>query len=865
MIGINVRGLRHLYRLSDSSLKPVLINFREYGHCFCHVTIIKRPSSQDRLVIFNSHYNHGDTSFGDYMRSGLFNSEVQRFLMDRYNRVLEFRTDRLVQNDFPYFYDITLLPDDFEEQYNKFLSSNAKLIRNLSNKYDLNGGRGTTCKRIFMYTDGSKNFFQWAISSYFQNGTSMATIRRIMMWNESYGQLAKNLQKNTITAYTSLSDMMGLMEELRLLRRDKRVNDSINLFNTAQKRILKNAELSEKDKDTIAKFYRLSETKKVNFVRKMSTIEDFDEIMRQIRHITSTHFEWNKNSFMDFITNVEGMKFETIYDQGDIVLVKVGDYETVKNLAKTTNWCISKNKTYWNQYVEQRADSTQYMVFDFSKKEDDLLSIIGFTTEYNKGITHAHDFSNNDMMASNVNTDRMFLKSFIENFNSGQGIYNVLKNCGIDITLVAQYDKPLYKWDKETMYNYLYECVNKAKVDVLHDEGNLVALSVRDSNVRYFLGDAYIDNVSSDTYDWQHLIFLDFSMSEYDPNRIQFAIIRSMPGEQEDYCSGIYNEHAQGINTPFDAKLSQYGLPYDIIRRPNDIYVKIKNAFVSYNIPLLRKLLKETSADKLREVIYDYIGEAHATDIITSSITDSMSFDFLDLFYDNNIPLNSIFDSGYVNSILKQIISQLIAHGRMGEMNGDYKLPTEEDLKEFYSNNCRTIDKALYVGMYLAIKKIIKNEGKGHNPNTMYRRLVGQILMSRKGNCEIFEDIMFEIGGLLNFNENHETISNWISFAFLHGSDRIKEFAKDVTSKYKYPKMVWDNLEARFNKTKQDDNVTTYTATYQAPDELNIAPPDMDFLDDDDEMFDEDGEVYGDEHYEEEYNEAEAEEPAEAF
>jgi hypothetical protein len=137
--------------------------------------------------------------------------------------------------------------------------------------------------------------------------------------------------------------------------------------------------------------------------------------------------------------------------------------------------------------------------------------------------------------------------------------------------------------------------------------------------------------------------------------------------------------------------------------------------------------------------------------------------------------------------------------------------------------------------------------------------------MSRKGNCEIFEDIMFEIGGLLNFNENHETISNWISFAFLHGSDRIKELAKDVTSKYKYPKMVWDNLEARFNKTKQDDNVTTYTATYQAPDELNIAPPDMDFMDDDDEMFDEDGEVYGDEHYEEEYNEAEAEEPAEAF
>ena len=79
----------------------------------------------------------------------------------------------------------------------------------------------------------------------------------------------KNLRKNTITAYTSNDDIMSLSEELLILRREKRINDVINMFNTAQKRILraKAAEFSDKDKETLSKFYRLSETKKSNFIQ----------------------------------------------------------------------------------------------------------------------------------------------------------------------------------------------------------------------------------------------------------------------------------------------------------------------------------------------------------------------------------------------------------------------------------------------------------------------------------------------------------------------------------------------------------------------------------------------------------------------
>ena len=402
MIGKSVRGLRHLWRLSDSFPKEILINFKDYGYNFCHV--IKTDSNSpvgERLVIFNNHVGWGHNGIVSYLSKCYFNESDVKFLSSNYTRVIEWVMDKnSMRNELPFIYDITLLPDNFEDEYKKFLSSNSKMIRTITSKYGY-GPENMISKCMYMYTDGSKNFYQWAIDRHFQNGVSMSTIRRIMLWNECYGQLSKKLTKNTITAYKSSMDVFELSDELRLLRRDKRINDTINMFNTAQKKILRNVEFTEKDKETLSKFYRLSETKKVNFVRKMSTIEDYAEIMRQMRHITSTHFDWNKNSFMDFIANVEGMKYEKMFENGDVVLVKVEDYETIKNLAKTTNWCISKNKTYWNQYIEHRDDSTQYMVFDFSKKEDDLLSIIGFTTEYNRGITHAHDFTNNDIMKHN--------------------------------------------------------------------------------------------------------------------------------------------------------------------------------------------------------------------------------------------------------------------------------------------------------------------------------------------------------------------------------------------------------------------------------------------------------------------------------
>lgn len=821
MIGINIRGVRHLYRVADTSLRDALIYFREgIGYQFCKVmkTEPKSPIGE-RLLIFNNHYNYGNIGINSALASGIIPREEAAFMGYQFQKLMEFGDIKDALAGFPFINEIILLPPTFTKDYNSFLSTNAKMIRTLTDKFGYST-EDQISKRIYMYTEGSKNFYMWAINNYFQNGTSLATIKRVMTWNESYGQLIKKLSKSTITAYTSNNDMYALSQEISNLRKEKRVNDVINSFNTAQKRMLKGVELSDKDKTTLAKFYRLSEAKKTNFIRKMSTIEDFAEFMRQMRHVTSTHFDWNKESFMDFIKNVEEMKYEVVYDKDDIILLKVTDYETIKHLAKTTNWCISKNKSYWNNYVEHQSDAVQYIVFDFSKKEDDLLSIIGFTTQYNRGITHAHDFVNNDMMKQDAQEERVFLESFISNYRTNNGIYSVLDKCGIDINLVVHYDKALYEWNKEAMYTYLYECVKKDNVDVLVDKDNLVAISVTDRNIRYFLGDTYIETINENHWGFQHIIFMDFSMSQYDPNRIQFAIIVNGDKRQDEaYCMNIYNEHSQNPGFDFNTKLAQFGLPYDIIRRSDDPYEKARNAFLSYNIPMLNETIKD--GHMLSEVIFDYIGGESAVDCIVSSIVGSMSFDYLNLFYSRGLAMHNIIGNGNTSNILKDVLASLIENGRRVD-DGKYNKPTSEDIQAFYDRKLESYEKTMYVGTYLAIVHILDHEGKDEHSNYYCKRLVNTIFMGHKKG-EVFDDIMERVAKLMNFSERSDGCSSWVGYVFTSGNESLKKLLEELASKHQAVAQSVERLEAMAKKMEGQSSSRTsirfepFTARVQAP------------------------------------------------
>lgn len=716
MIGKNIRGLRHLFRVvGNLDFETVLLRHRDYGFTIGKAITVKlKNDDAEYLFFFNNLYNSMDSS--SLLRAEIdMCEETQKKIksMSSQYRKLFFvpkvkdsinSWNEIIQN-------IVLLPRNFDENFSKFLKENNKILTQLNRKYGIDKD-AYQIKLLYSFSNGSKNFVQWSVNAWLSSQVSILTLKSILQWNDNYSQLVKKLSKGTITAYTSQDDVWELLSEIRALTKEKRVNDAINSFNTEQKKLLRQADKTETDINALAAFANLSETKRINFIRKVSTIGDYNELMKQMRFVTSTHFEWDKQSFMDYLNNVDNLQYSLIYEKDDIVLVEVKDFDTVKRLAKMTNWCISKNKTYWNQYTEGRhKNSTQYMVFNFSKKEDDNFSIVGFTVRRNKGITHAHDYVNNNLMSKRTRQVHSQLASYLDRIKDNINIFSLLDSYNIDISLFVKFDKPSYPWNPTDTLKYLYTYIPQDEVTILQNSENKLAISVTDSNIADFFGDTYKENISEEFYAWQHLLFFDFDKKPYDPNKLQFAIIR-YNCDSEDECVGFYNERCEQIAEDCDEKLMEFNLPYTIIRRVNDIHKRFAKDFINFKYKRVKEFLKNDKTILDKAIKKGYIDKSNIFRVIRNSITNYMSFDYLNLMYSLYPNLSACIGVEYTATIAETELLYII-NGKIGEENStkiSLDLPTEQEIKEFYDKSIDSTEKILRIGSSLALETILNNE-----------------------------------------------------------------------------------------------------------------------------------------------------------
>lgn len=712
MIGKYVRGIRHLVRLSNPTPTPILLIINGTPYDLCEI-IRDDFNGKNRTFIFGHQFNNIDRE------SRSLDSYAFNALSTKYRRIFEIKTAH--SSPWTDFGEIVMLPLSFDDDYKKFLVENQKIIKELSNRYGFSAS-STEIKALYCYTNGSRNFFTWALNLFFKCNVSLDTIKNIMLWYDLYGQMTKLLKKNTITAYTTKDSIYDLLTELANLRMNKRLNESINSFNTCQKKLLKNYELDEKDKHALSLFAKLSDAKRLNFIKKMSSVEDVGELLRQLRFITSTHFSWNKDSFIDYLNNVENLKYEIKYDKENIMVLKVYDFETIKQLAKTTNWCISKNKTYWNNYVSPDSNASQYVLFDFSKEEDDNLSIVGFTVVHNKGITNAHDFTNSNLFKScgNGYDDRRrgrYLKSYIDNFLLKNNIYEILKSDGLDASYFETYDRIKYEWNKEGFLNHLYSYIDPFNVNILSNFDNKLALSIKDENICELLGETYKDTIPPEYNRFEHIVFLDFSKNENDARKIEYAIVIS-DSYGEDSVTTIYDEFSRSIDDDsFDEKLIQYKLPYDIIRRKNNSLERFVDAFLNCNIPNIRSMLSNDKTLLIKSK--DHITSHQYVDVLSISLIWYVSFDYLDIIYNNGYTINDICGNSPLRIILKTLVSKLMLSIGNRDIDTysfvDIKTPSKEDVDKFFGRKLKTKSEAEYVGYYLMLKKIILNEDFSKN------------------------------------------------------------------------------------------------------------------------------------------------------
>ena len=315
---------------------------------------------------------------------------------------------------------------------------------------------------------------------------------------------------------------------------------------------------------------------------------------------------------------------------------------------------------------------------------------------------------------------RRYLKSYIDNFLLKNNIYEILKIDGLDASYFETYDKMKYEWNKESFLNHLYSYIDPFNVNVLSNIDNKLALSIKDENICELLGETYNEATYSDYAKFEHIIFLDFSKNENDVRKLEYAIVFS-DSYGENSVTNMYDEFSRPINdVSFDDKLIEYKLPYDIIRRKNNSIERFVDSFLNCNIPNIKLLLSKDKTLLVKSK--DYITSNQYFSVLSVSLFEYVSFDYLDIIYNNGYTINDICGNIPLRNTLKTLVSKLTytlieINGRdlYDNRNFDIKTPTKEDIDNFFSRKLKTKNEAQYVGYYLMLKKIMLNEDFSKN------------------------------------------------------------------------------------------------------------------------------------------------------
>ena len=679
MIGKKIRGFHHLLNtLEEYTVTPSLMSIK--GTTMYNYLVKERG----RVFVFSSKLGERESH-----KSGLPENILKK-VTERFRGYIRLTqpSDLLGLN----FREIIILPLDFEEEYTKFEKANSKLLNELSKKYDCGSN---TLMFAFALTDGSKNLFQWVMTNLLKHRERPMVIQHFLDLLNNHEYVARQLSKGSVTSYNGFSSLMELDTEIINLIRNKRINSVINSFNPQQKKILKDFVMNEGQMEAISKFGNLSNSKRTNFIQKVSTLENAEEILAQMQILTSTHFEWSKGSLLRYIHNNDSISCDVVYDKDNIVIAKVYSYDTIKFLARSTNWCIAKNKTYWRHYTEGH-NASQYVLFNFNLEEDDEYSIIGFTVRNNNGITNAHSFTNLNLMNGG------FLPKDGDAWAFSHSIHSILEDLGIPEDIYQERPRSKFDWNKES---FLYEVKKYVGNDfdfIKDDEGKVVIKTKSNSILN--LGEVEDMDImeGADTY----IVFADFT-KPLEVDSLIIAFIKENRAIYEEFCNRIkYSFSRKPCKMSFEEVLHYYNLPFNTIKRVDD---KI-GCFIAFlnenNTTKVSEMLGEEDFCKQLKAYNQTFLKEIISNAVEKNIFTRHSNSLVKAFYKNGLKLVDLI--GFEN-VSKIVLSMLYFIDENHGKNGGVNIFGKRDNLKFEKKQLH-INSADCIGMFRTIEMILSVE-----------------------------------------------------------------------------------------------------------------------------------------------------------
>ena len=395
-----------------------------------------------------------------------------------------------------------------------------KQINPLVEKYKINVEKNMVFQSLITMFKDQPNYQIWAIKSVFENVVNIDEIQRIKAWAENNQTEIKNLTKGNIILYKKPIDFELLDREMRGLDMIKFVNDSINKFNTNQRKMLKkeimnnvsNGEEALKNRKFIEwyEIFRQMSTlvhhRQEKLISTASAInDDFSFLKQHIKSALAESYEWNKEDMLGFMAR-NASDCSVVHNEGNIVVITVPSFNSSKLLCGNgrTGWCLTREERYFNQYVRDPRDATQYFFFNFGLPENNDLAHIGFTVQATKGITNAHSTKNNSLLGDGVmvNGKRVNVHKALEDAKVPTSVYIHLK------------DLKNYKWDVEAFLKFMEH--NKHDLAISVAENNrFVVRALTNEGLCKVIDHSLIDyrqfNVCKDTKTY---VLLDFNLKK---------------------------------------------------------------------------------------------------------------------------------------------------------------------------------------------------------------------------------------------------------------------------------------------------------------------------------------------------------------
>ena len=831
MKGIKLRGVNHLIRLLGEGEKPLRI-LTYYGRGNIVDRYVFRGIKSEMIVAMsrNSPSNHNigpNQTVTDYLKTKfdiVFTPEQESLILELYD-IKGFRplivstVDRAYTKHF--YRDLFslfnfVLDEKTETEFEEFKTTNKKVCDSVFDKYLPK--TSLEALFIFMATDGNPTYFAWAAKNFAQGKLNHVSLLHLMDFATECDKSIKKLSKQNIVSISSSKDVLTAVWESFHIRAEIIANKTISMFNPMQKRLLKE-KIGEHDVIQILNnFSKLSLTKKINFIRKVSTFDNADEIIRLMKYVcTNSYFNWNQDEFHAFLKNVEGLNYTLVYEKPNLSILQVHDYETIKRLGKMTNWCISKNKTYWDQYMrrdneiifnpttiresdkkdidpydlycfgivdDEKSESFkdlivsekgkdrektligQYMVFDFNRKEDDRLSIVGITSNDQIGITHAHNFTNGNMMGGHLarpimfemerreNEESRWLKMFEKKINEqtksadkadDDYIHGFLKNREIDSSVFTKYKYEKFEWNKENLLSFLNQYLDEESYDIVYEDDK--QLLIRAQSLRVGAVMKKTSTLPSSTLQCHNELkylfgYFDFANFKDSPNKMLFY---GICGHDEEYAVGPYNEFGIQVNEGevgyrnFTELILSLGLPFDIIRRVDSYEARINYFVDTENYEMVMKLLSENKVTKLPSKPVKY-----CITRMLSKITSDVS-EFLKVYNDIKslpLPMSKFFSKRQAVNFVYQVC-RLLVKGLEKNNYPTYNIIEDQaEAFDFLQKKREMVmltgkkpsnDEALFIDgtMYLHILlDFLKEYTKNGDPHNMYSVLINKLIVT---------------------------------------------------------------------------------------------------------------------------------------